>query len=274
MQPTQPQPVVPQSAFPQQPPPPPPPPVQPMQQSQPPHTQPQPPQQPYMVHPAAAPAPVAMPVTQPVSHTVYTDDGRRVSVDINFKMVGAPPAAGEFVQPSGYDSYAQAPEAYAPAAVPEHNASYGQLTQQNVEAQYGVQRPAPAGQAQSLQLQSLTSSANSAQFAKPAADQRGPQQVAYPMPRQPALAHPHEPLPRTNHAGAKPRQGFTKHPKAPPIVPRRAFDQYQQPPPQVGRACSGRSDVFLLRCAFTVQGFILVRSPELCPPSFEKGKNH
>ena len=258
--PSQPQQLVPQSTFPQHPPPVQYPVHQPLpsaphlQTLPPPPPQPQQPQQQQLLPVAHPSLPVAMPVTQPLSHTVYTEDGRRVSVDINFKMVGAPPVGGEFVPTSGaYDTFARthdAAPAYAPAH-PEPSASYGALTQQNIEAQYGMQRPVATVQADTMHVQSLTSSASTAQFGQPVAphvtrqpdgvqypqQQQHPQQT-YALPRQPALSHPQEPLPRADRRVAKPsgpaaRQGFTKHPKAPPIVPRRAFDQYQQPHQQV-----------------------------------------
>ena len=100
--------------------------------------------------PRFQPAQTTAPPSQPINHTLYTDDGQHVSVDINLKMINtnADPsiqqagAMGAYSQqvPAGQNQYSYAPPPQdVPPAHAQQQPAYtvGALTQQNVTAQYG-----------------------------------------------------------------------------------------------------------------------------------------
>ena len=216
-------------------------------------------------------------ITQPINHTVYTDEGQRVSVDINLKMVNAHDQPGQAGAAPAYHLQ-QAPASqgqYSHAQQQQPGYAVGELTHQNISAQYGQRQVRGGGAPEGMQLQSVTSSASSAGYGQnqlrrqqqqqqlqpaqpqphPATQQHfhpahaPPPPQPYGLPRQPEGAshvHPAAPSQDPRFALQQPRvtqpikQGFTKHSgsKPPPAQPRHAFQQHQQYNQQVSVSVS------------------------------------
>ena len=189
-------------------------------------------------HPASAQVQPIGPTpggSQPIKHTVYTDDGQRVSVDINLKMMSPDGSRGHPPLPppqSGQQNFAHAQQQ------PAYTMGGAALTQQNVSSQYGPPRAPHGAYSEPLHVQSVTTSASSAghgdhhqqlhnqfrqsnvqsqrtqggpQYAHPSQPQGPPQQGGVPL-----GVHAHHPQQQQQHAGYQ--YGLPRQPEGAALV--------------------------------------------------------